>query len=335
MCRAQAGAYTKLVIVSLLSMEKAVRDAFEGSFSVLWEVVTKVLASPENGTESRKGWALPEARVPPAAVTALLLDTLFFAVQENVERGEQVTADTLMRVFVRSAEPVWQMVGRWLRDGMGMGMAIADGSEKDGELDDEFFIESTGLGVGMIGMGLLDPDFWAEGYSLRAGVGDDADSKTVRTRTIPVFLQHVAEPILGSGKATGLLRALGIPPSMDGEIWLNGWGPFSALLSSEVTPSSLSSTPQIPGNALFSVSVDTLSRLVYDQLLPHCLATGALLANTLVDDCDLWHHLSTVEGLFLMRKGDAMSHFTDVIFAKVRLISSLSAKKRFYPNCYF
>jgi gamma-tubulin complex component 5 len=37
----------------------------------------------------------------------------------------------------------------------------------------------------------------------------------------------------------------------------------------------------------------------------------------LVDECELPRHLSSVEDLFLMRKGDAMSNFTDVLFAKV------------------
>jgi gamma-tubulin complex component 5 len=67
-----------------------------------------------------------------------------------------------------------------------------------------------------------------------------------------------------------------------------------------------------------SLSTDTLSRVVYDELQPHCEATGALLTSVLVDDCGLWRHLAAIEDLYLMRRGDAMSHFTDVLFAKVR-----------------
>ncbi len=51
------------------------------------------------------------------------------------------------------------MMGRWLKEGMGVG-------DVD-DLDDEFFIESNGLAPGAFGVGLLDPDCWAEGYTLR------------------------------------------------------------------------------------------------------------------------------------------------------------------------
>jgi len=331
MCRAQAGIGDGELVVSLLGTEKAMKDAFEGSFRILLGIVNRV-----HGLEStsdsyplgmgEEAWKLPTE--PAAAITARLLDTMFEAVQEHLERGDGVTADALMRVFVKSAEPVWGMVGRWLKDGMGMGMGT-EGEAGGKELDDEFFIEGSGLGVGMMGMGLLDPEFWAEGYALRDGVfGDDEgdhEASAVRTKMIPVFLKHVAEPVLGSGKAIGLLRALGIPPLVDGEPWLGDWRMFGALLASETRGGSLDSLDTAPTThthlhqgELFSVSVDTLSRLVYDELLPHCQAAGTLLAKVLVDDCDLWQHLSTIEGLFLMRRGDAMSHFTDVLFAKVR-----------------
>ena len=35
------------------------------------------------------------------------------------------------------------------------------------ELDDEFFSDSSGIGVGMIALGLPDPEFWNEGYALQ------------------------------------------------------------------------------------------------------------------------------------------------------------------------
>jgi gamma-tubulin complex component 5 len=187
------------------------------------------------------------------------------------------------------------------------------------ELDDEFFIESSGVGVGMMGMGLLDPEFWKEGYSLREGVvcyGESsfADASTALAPTrkaIPSFLEHIAELILGTGKAVGLMRALGEPPLSNA---FNDWKSFSDLVRSE--------TQDIDGKTenhtgLFSVSVDTLSRLIYDSLLPHCQATGARLVKVLVEDCALWKHLNAIEDLFLMRKGDTMSHFIDVLFTKV------------------
>lgn len=101
-----------------------------------------------------------------------------------------------------------------------MGVGIGTGNQDEGKLDDEFFIESSGLGLGMMGSGLLDPDFWKEGYTLREGV-EFASSETVgqeiRTRAIPMFLEHVAEPVLGAGKAVSLLRVLGILSPTDSQ----------------------------------------------------------------------------------------------------------------------
>ncbi|KAJ7685534.1 Spc98 family-domain-containing protein [Mycena polygramma] len=314
-CRLRSGgapAGTKLV-VSLLSTQKALQDEFENGLEVLIDIVGSITSY-----EYRRYALLPRT---PAALSALLLDTLLEKVQVHRERGDgRVTADMLMRVFVVCAEPVWGMVGRWLKVGMGMGSGLGVGQGED--LDDEFFIEGSGLAVGLaglgLGIGLLDPEFWAEGYVLRDGVvrgdedddGEDTSGRNVRA--IPSFLEHVAVPVLASGKAVGLLRALGVPPAGDGPTSLQQWRSFGALLDPSAPPGKSATTQQ-----LTSVSGDTLSRLVYEELAPHCEATGALLGRTLVEECDLFRHLSSVEDLFLMRRGDAMSNFTDVLFAKM------------------
>ncbi|KAJ6532287.1 Spc98 family-domain-containing protein [Mycena vulgaris] len=315
-CRLRSGgapAGTKLV-VSLLSTHKALQDGFEDGLEVLLDVVRAISVY-----EYRRYALLPR---PPAALSALLLDTLLQKVQMHRERGDgRVTADMLMRVFVVCAEPVWGMVGRWLKVGMGLGSGMGVGQGED--LDDEFFIEGSGLAVGLaglgLGIGLLDPEFWAEGYVLRDGVvRDDDDDDDVddygdrNARAIPSFLEHVAIPVLASGKAVGLLRALGVPPAVDGPTSLRHWRSFGALLASGTTSDQSATTQQ-----LSSVSVDTLSQLVYEELAPHCEATGALLGRILVEECELLRHLSSVEDLFLMRRGDAMSNFTDVLFAKM------------------
>ncbi|KAJ7827542.1 hypothetical protein B0H14DRAFT_3720657 [Mycena olivaceomarginata] len=204
----------------------------------------------------------------PAALSALLLDTLLNKVQLHRERGDgRVTADMLMRVFVVCAEPVWGMVGRWLRVGMGLGSGMGVGQGED--LQDEFFIEGSGLAVGLAGSG--------------SGSGSGCLTQIFGRR------------------AVGLLRSLGVPPTADGPTSLSHWRSFARR----------------PVNSLSSVSVETLSQLVYEELAPHCDATGALLGRILVDECELPRHLSSVEDLFLMRKGDAMSNFTDVLFAKM------------------
>ncbi|KAF8961118.1 Spc98 family-domain-containing protein [Flammula alnicola] len=320
MCRAYAGVDEEPLVVSLLSTERAIRDEYETSFEVLLDIVQRVF-------QVRAGDDIPlfdqttQIR-QPAALTALLLDTLFASVQQHMERRDTVTSDALMRVFVRTAEPVWGMLGKWLKDGMGLGLGVGTGGKHGmaDELDDEFFIESSGVGVGMMGLGLLDPEFWKEGYALREGVVlseesapvDDGSIVLGRTRrAIPLFLEHVAEMVLGTGKAVGLMRALGDPPLANA---FNSWKTFADLVSPETQGGDGVMEKHI---GLFSVSVDTLSRLIYDGLLLHCQATGARLVKVLVDDCGLWKHLGAIEDLFLMRKGDAMSHFTDVLFTKM------------------
>lgn len=318
MCKAWGGAGPldangdmQSLVISLLGIEKDIQNAFDKTFEVLLDVLREVYPSAVNDA----------ARIRSAALlSTMLLDRLFEKIQRHLERQEEVTSEALMRVFVRTAEPMWAMIGKWLRDGMGLGMGVGIGiSGGAEELEDEFFIESSGLGLGIVGMGLLDPEFWKEGYALREGaVFDEADEEG-RRKTIPQFLEHVAEPILGAGKAIGLLRALGVPPSSSPCSEWQSFGKLVGLSSSHEQPDSERNNT---GDELFSVSIDTLSRLIYDRLLPQCEVAGATLAQVLVDECALWTHLASIEDLYLMRRGDAISHFVDVLFAKVRTLCS-------------
>ncbi|KAK0242180.1 hypothetical protein EDD85DRAFT_946326 [Armillaria nabsnona] len=119
--------------VGLLSLEMQIRDGFGESFFVLLDVVRTVFGDDYS------------TKAPLSTVTASLLDHLFIAMQKHLERGERIAAGVVMRVFIRSAEPLWGMVGRWLKEGIGVG-------DVD-DLDDEFFIESNGLGSGAFGVG--------------------------------------------------------------------------------------------------------------------------------------------------------------------------------------
>lgn len=320
MCRAWGGAGVidanddmQPLVISLLGTEKDVQDAFDGTFEVLLDVLKEVYPSSSTNAARARSAAL---------LSTMLLDKLFEKAQRHLERQEKVTSEALMRVFVRTVEPIWAMIGKWLRDGMGLGMGMGVGTSGGAEeLEDEFFIQGSGLGLGMMGMGLLDPEFWKEGYALRESVVFDEDGTTGerRRKTIPQILEHVAEPVLGAGKAVGLLRALGVPPSPSSAV--SNWQTFGMLVGLSISSSSPPSAEQLnraaEGNNLFAVSIDTLSRLIYDRLLPQCDVAGALLAQVLVDECALRTHLASIEDLFLMRRGDTISHFVDVLFAKM------------------
>jgi gamma-tubulin complex component 5 len=337
-CLAQAGMLPPDrpdLIVSLLSTEKAFRDTFSNSFEVLFDIIQHVLGQSYFDDE-KKEWKLPDFRSPPSRTSAQLLDTLFKSVQEQLERDQNVTADALMRVFVRSAEPIWDMTGKWLSEGMAVSSPHASHSgtsvDDSSALDDEFFIECNGLGIGIMSMGLLDPDFWKEGYTLRSGVADDGaaedgdgfDRGGSRKRGVPEFLLHVAEPILATGKALGLLKVLDV--LITNEQYALSWRPFGEIVG--IRESGSLSTSDAPGPAipasqsrssLFSVSVDTLSRLIYDELTPYCKHSGHLLAKTIAEDCQMWKHLASIEDLFLMRRGETLSLFAETVFAKVNI----------------
>ncbi|KAF9534615.1 Spc98 family-domain-containing protein [Crepidotus variabilis] len=320
MCRAYSGFEEEPLVVSLLNTEKSLHDQYAASFDVLLDIVRTVFEDkpqqdPDTvGLESGPA-ATTLGQKNPAGLMAFLLDTLFSNVQRHLERGETTTSDALMSVFVRTAEPIWSMLGGWLKHGMGLGLGVGTGgiAGATDELDDEFFIESSGVGIGMMGLGLLDPEFWQEGYVRRevAWSGDDKFGSTRERKATPLFLEHVAELVLRTGKAVGLLRAL---DGLRKDSGLKKWESFAQLVSLKDT---VTMAQGKNNTGLFSVSVDTLSRLIHDELLPHCEFIGAKLVKVLIDDCMLWKHLRAIEDIFLMRKGDAMSNFVDVVFTKM------------------
>ncbi|GBE79798.1 predicted protein [Sparassis crispa] len=307
-CLAQAGIGPPLV-VSLLSLEKAIKDTFSAAFTVildiLREMVKRALRSPNPVVEV---WILPEvpAKISPSAMTALLLDRLLTAVQEHTSMGDAVTSDALMHVFDDTAEPIWAMVGRWMKDGMPLREVVQPTeAQRFGCLEDEFFIEDNE-------MLMLDPDFWAHGFTLRSGQSDDGEN---RSTSVPTFLSHVAQHILAAGKAIGLLRALDVQAVVDRaakQHWMAQWRPFKTLMASAMG----SNTAVVQWQSV-TTSTDNLSSMIFDELSPHLSLAQDMLMKVLVDECDLWLHLTAIEDLYLMRRGDGMSHFLDSLFARM------------------
>ena len=308
-CRVQSSSMGPSITVSLLGLEKAVRDAHSKSFDVLLDVLRQVADRSTLRSTSLPVWKLSQsiAQTAPVNVTANLLDILNRMVQDQLSMGDEVASQVLIRVFARTAEPVWAMVGSWMKNGMPIrdpsGHCDSYGSSS---LDDEFFIEDND-------MLLVDPDFWREGYTLR-----DRLEAGSRERAVPAFLVHVAEHVLSCGKAVGLLRALGIPILHDDPAATTplAWPHFATLLADESFHGQ-HSKPESQPCSLSSLSTDRLSQIVSDVSWPYCQTTGARLTKALFDDFDTLHHLSAIEDLYLMRRGDTMSHFADVLFAKV------------------
>ncbi|KAG7097351.1 hypothetical protein E1B28_004703 [Marasmius oreades] len=311
--QATSGAITepeRSLVVSLLDIEKAFRDTFEESFDVLLDVVMNIV----DKSAPRK-WDLPNRSA--STTTTLLLDMLFSTMQSRLERGDKVTADSIMRVFVRSAEAVWSMVGKWLKDGFELGTRTKNsGGRRELELEDEFFIESTGIGTELGIIGLLDPDFWADGYGLRDDEVTTFDHGQVKG--IPSFLYHVAPAVLETGKSIGLLKALDIDISLlNSESKPIGdwkWLSFRELIAREIS-GPLSEA--VADHGLFSVSVDRLSQLIYNSLTPYSDAIRAVMAQVIIQECNFWFHLHAIQAIYLMRRGDVINDFANLVFAKM------------------
>lgn len=316
------------LVVSLLSLEKDVRDEFGTTFDTMKQILEDVTRKASNSRRPHLAtssiavvalpiWDLTEVQnnVPPVVITTHLLNALLHAVREQDLMGEVTVSATLMRVFSKSAEPVWSMIGAWIKDGMPIHdrptpvvPAVSDGSGEGGSgvIDDEFFIEDNEIP-------LLDPDSWMEGCILR---GDGSGASQV----LPVFVEHVAQDVLSAGKAVGLLRALGgdSQPEEAGEADSGvvdasiGWRRFEELIRE-----SNSSEGEDKNPTMLPTSAEVLSRIVHEDLHPRYLSAQKALTNVLLEDCELEYHLNVMEDCYFMRRGDVMNHFLDSLFAKM------------------
>lgn len=292
-CCAHVGLGNQLV-VSLLGLEKDIRDAFSVTFDLLLAILRELMGyvMQSDNRSDEEVWLLASlsSRIPPAAVTAHLLDACLRSAEEQSSLGDKVTTEALTEVFVRSAQPVWAMVGRWISDGM----PVRDTWEAydNQTLDEEFFVKDNELP-------LMDPDFWADGYVLRTL--SDFEVPTGDAPSVPVFLERIVDRILETGKAVGLLRVLGVslPDDADGNVH---WSSLATLIGQHKRDAS---------------DPEGLAHLISDKIAPHYTSSGSRLTQVLIEDCDLSRHITAIEGLYLMTRGDVIGHFADVLFAKI------------------
>ena len=295
--------------VSLLNLERTIRDSFSHTFDALLEILRKVMGRATRSQDNNlEVWMLLDLpmRFSPFTISTFLLDTLLTAADSSSSNGETKTSKALMQVFTASAEPIWSMVGLWLKHGMPTrDLGSRQGADGLTSMDDEFFIQATGLPI-------LDPDFWTEGFTIR-----DVDTEAHSSESVPLLLSVVGNHVLRAGKAVGLLRILDLPLTDDAEdkdkpTWMVDWPTFAALLQEHNT------------GALVKTSREQLSRHVHDSILPYCQTPQKRLAQMIANECDLWLHLTAIEELYFMWRGDTMAHFSEIIFTKVSRGSSES-----------
>ncbi|KAF9509606.1 hypothetical protein BS47DRAFT_1396744 [Hydnum rufescens UP504] len=65
------------------------------------------------------------------------------------------------------------------------------------------------------------------------------------------------------------------------------------------------------------LSADALASLIQERVKPWCRLANSRLHRVLVVDCELWRHLGCMEDLFFTRRGDALTHFCDVLFDRI------------------
>lgn len=296
-CRASAGMGDPLV-VSLLRLDKDVRDMFTGTFDVLLNLLHRVVAcicqSHDRFDLAVWNMANMPTRIPPSVVASLLLDLLLQASEEQAAMGNAQTSLSLSVVFVRTVGPIWEMVGKWLMDGMPI-RSPWDSADAQ-TLDEEFFIEDNELHI-------MDPDFWSDGYVLRKPAALEGHQKS--QSAIPIFLERAVDQILSAGKAVGLLRTMGAHFTAEHASELGTllkWSSFAAL---------------VEANSIISRDCQSLSRLISDEISAYCSAVGMRLSRVLIEDCGLPRHVAGIHGLFLMTRGDDITNFTDILFAKM------------------
>ena len=293
----------RTTVASILSLEKALREEYSDSFGELLGIVSECF--PGTSWISRSQM-LARVRRSSSTFSSKLLDDLFDSIQRRQSFGDTVSASIITHVFFKTAEPIWNMLGRWLRDGIFMPESTGSITDQD-NLPQEFFIESNGLDI-------ADPDFWACGYSLRTSF--TAEVVSDEYSGVPVFLRSLSDKILGAGKSIGLLRILGHSGRIDyGKLSADAWPSFETFMLKMFNQGTLFDSP---GKSMdVDISPENLSLLLSDHLLPVCSSAERTLMNVLHADCDLLSHLGAIEDLFLSRKGDILADFCDVLFTAV------------------
>ncbi|KLO08519.1 hypothetical protein SCHPADRAFT_605654 [Schizopora paradoxa] len=298
------------VVVSLLDLSKAFRDEFSETFPSLLDILSSTfrnlpLPLDDCSAMHRQG--------SPSTQSSTLLDALFTKAQSMRTFGDMKTSTALMEVFIATAEPVWRMSSRWLSDGI-----FGTTTPGTSHLEDEFYIESNELSVS-------DRDFWSDGHVLRTATllqaGDQDDSLCV-----PVFLRPTADSLLSAGKSMGLLRILDdqgdIKPDVLKNLGTTQLPAFRQFLTDALK--ALTDESDSGGDSPLeafrhdrSLTIDDFTLILRERLLPRCQTVEKTLLRVLFSDCQFFEHLSSIEGLFIMHKGDAMADFCEIIFSKM------------------
>ncbi|OWZ26519.1 hypothetical protein C356_06924 [Cryptococcus neoformans c45] len=235
--------------------------------------------------------------VPYAHSPTLLLNLIYSAVVNTRQTGStpHITS-SLFKLFYRSAEPMWHMLGIWLQQGMPVPLSLTDPEQlafsslslDDGEreLDREFFIKRDK------DVSWADEDFWDCGF-------------VVRDEGWPMWMgDEIGTMIMEAGKAQGLLRSL--LGSVNTEI-VKEW---SSLVDVLTGPMDGFTFPFLLGET------DIVEKVV-GYLRPLCQLVQFHLRRVLDEECGLMQHLEAIEGTMLLRGFEVIHEWTEGLFKKI------------------
>jgi gamma-tubulin complex component 5 len=254
------------------------------------------VADLETTLVSGRSQTSPSANVS-AASTPLPLDTLYITLTSLLPTTDISVFTRLFDIFVASAEPVWAMLGDWLRRGMPVPSAILEpdgeaalkGEDDERSLDPEFFIQRDRDAA------WADEDFWEAAYV----EGEDG---------WPVWLggQEVKDLVFEAGKARGLLGGLvGAGPLLE------EWKEIGDVLS-PVRASLSTDTPS-------RTAVLDITSLIGSYISPMCTIATFQLRRVIEEDCGLLEHLDAMEGLLFMKEFGIVDDWTAWLFQQVGL----------------
>jgi hypothetical protein len=292
----------------------------------------------------------PFSSTRPSTLALETLDALFLTISTSRSIGRAALADELEAVFLRAAQPLWRMLGRWLREGIG--------ATDETSVSAEFFIVRKEDPIARAGG---DGDTWRSAFGVR--------QTNEGNLAVPVFLRGVERDTLAAGKAVGLLKALGWTDRDWGllsEPWHQGNGPWPSIheilgrqsclppsvinlpppapspkfvepyppqkrtspldsslppaLARSALPSIFDPTCDIEGDfPLAAATPSSITQSLTDYLGPQLQGLQYQLYRVLMEDCGLIGHLTAIEGLFWMRRGEVLGEWAEEIWSRVRL----------------
>lgn len=322
-------------VATLLSCYHEMKEKVTLALDILQDILRQLVKQElrKDGTTHHRGdverlgflRAKNLSSIHPSILSTRLLDLLVHSINTQLAIGEHPTACLLIDIFVKTAEPVWKLAGKWMRDGMRVGGSLEIDDLEQNEQDPELFIQFRDINF-------TDPDFWEQGYTLRREGEDDwEDNRTAsysRPQLVPNIFATIASDILAAGKVVGLLRAMGIDPLSEEQFQFSAttWGTFSDIYTKSQVEGAeglehldVESPEILQEDATYGsrIVMGLLNATMTEHILPWCKSPNLKLKKLLLDDCDMMEHFAAFENFYFMRQGDAMTAFCDQIFFKL------------------